>query len=45
MSPIELTSEGGVVLSNVAKTFGDEFDPIPVLRDCSFKIEDGHLPS
>jgi sulfonate transport system ATP-binding protein len=43
MSPIELTSERGVILSNVAKTFGDEFDPIPVLRDCSFKIEDGQF--
>jgi NitT/TauT family transport system ATP-binding protein len=43
MSPIELTSERGVILSNVAKTFGDEFAPIPVLRDCSFKIEDGQF--
>src|SRR5215471_8881325 len=43
MSPIELTKERGVVLSNVAKTFGDEFDLIPVIHDCSFKIEDGQF--
>jgi NitT/TauT family transport system ATP-binding protein len=43
MSPTDWTTERGVVLSNVSKSFGDEFESIQVLRDCSFRIEDGQF--
>ncbi len=43
MSPTALNSERGVVLSNVEKSFGDKFDYVPVIRDCSFRIEDGQF--
>jgi NitT/TauT family transport system ATP-binding protein len=43
MSPTDWTAERGVVLSNVNKSFGDEFESISVLRDCSFRVEDGHF--
>ena len=41
MAQTDLTSERGVILSDVTKDFGDEFDAHSVVRDCSFKIEDG----
>jgi len=43
MSPTEWNSERGIVLKNIHKTFGDEFDSVAVLRDCSFKVEDGQF--
>jgi len=43
MAPTSWTSERGVILSDVSKAFGDEFDSKPVVRDCSLKIEDGCL--
>jgi NitT/TauT family transport system ATP-binding protein len=43
MAPTGWTSERGVVLSDVRKAFGDEFDSKLVVRDCSFKVEDGCL--
>jgi len=38
MAPTSWTSERGVILSDVSKAFGDEFDSKPVVRDCSLKI-------
>ena len=43
MAPTGWSSERGVVLSDVTKAFGDEFDSKLVVRDCSFKAEDGRL--
>jgi NitT/TauT family transport system ATP-binding protein len=43
MSPTALNGERGVVLSNVEKSFGDEFDSVAVIRGCSFRIEDGQF--
>ena len=43
MAPTGWTSERGIVLSDVSKAFGDEFDSKLVVRDCSFKVEDGCL--
>jgi NitT/TauT family transport system ATP-binding protein len=39
LSP-EWNSERGLVLTDVKKTFGDEFDAHLVVHDCSFQIED-----
>jgi NitT/TauT family transport system ATP-binding protein len=43
MAPTGWTSERDIVLSDVSKAFGDEFDSKLVVRDCSFKVEDGCL--
>jgi NitT/TauT family transport system ATP-binding protein len=43
MAPTGWSSERGVILSDVTKAFGDEFDSKLVVRDCSFKAEDGCL--
>jgi NitT/TauT family transport system ATP-binding protein len=43
MSPTTLNSERGVVLSKVDKNFGDEFGSVTVIKDCSFRIEDGQF--
>ena len=41
MAPTDWTSERGIILSDVTKSFGDEFDYQIVVSDCSFKVEDG----
>jgi NitT/TauT family transport system ATP-binding protein len=41
--PTDRSSERGVVLSDVTKTFGDEFDSKLVVARCSFRVEDGHF--
>jgi NitT/TauT family transport system ATP-binding protein len=41
--PTGRSSELGVVLSDVTKTFGDEFDAKLVVAGCSFKVEDGRF--
>src|SRR6266436_5213076 len=43
MAPTDWRNERGVVLSDVTKTFGDEFDSKPVVGGCSFKVEDGRF--
>jgi NitT/TauT family transport system ATP-binding protein len=43
MAPNMWGSERGVILADVKKAFGDEFDSKLVVRDCSFKAEDGRL--
>ncbi len=37
--PTDRSSERGVILSDVTKTFGDEFDSKLVVAGCSFRIE------
>jgi NitT/TauT family transport system ATP-binding protein len=43
MSPTTWNSERGIVLSKVDKSFGDEFESVTVIKDCSFRIEDGQF--
>jgi sulfonate transport system ATP-binding protein len=41
MAPTDGKSERGICLIDVNKAFGDEFDSQSIVRDCSFKVEDG----
>lgn len=41
MAPTDGTSERGIRLIDVTKAFGDEFDSQIIIRNCSFKVEDG----
>ncbi|MGB6538111.1 MAG: ABC transporter ATP-binding protein [Xanthobacteraceae bacterium] len=41
MSSKEWLSERGIVLKDIRKAFGDEFESHLVVHDCSFRIDDG----
>ena len=43
MSPTDLSREAGVIVSDVSKSFGDEFDSKLVIQNCSFRVEDGQF--
>src|SRR3982074_1688136 len=43
MAPTDRGSERGVVLTDITKTYGDEFDRKLVVGGCSFKVEDGRF--
>jgi NitT/TauT family transport system ATP-binding protein len=43
MSPTDLSREAGVIVSDISKSFGDEFDSKLVIQNCSFRVEDGHF--